>query len=139
MIADIEKYVSIYHEKLLAQKNLYENILFISHEEELLLKTKPLRLNKVIELLHQKNELLNSIHQIESEIIPIREKLNDLPLADTWKDSITVLIQQIGRLLEQLINTDAGNEQLLQDTMNYETPKPINTTYAVNAYKTCSR
>ncbi len=140
MIGVSDKYVACYKEKLIAQKNIYEQILALSNDERQQLNTKPLRLNKVIELLHQKNELLNIVHRLEAEIVPVRSKVLELSLSDSDRDSISAIVQQISHLLEQLISSDADNEQLLQDTMGQGmSPKPVNKTYAMNAYKTCAR
>lgn len=139
MGVSIEHCVAIYRDKLLDQKSLYEQILVLSQQEEKELTSKPLRLNKVIELLHRKNELLGQIQHIEQQIIPVRNQLQTTQLPDEVKDDLNELLRQIGGLLERLITSDADNEQLLQDTMNPQTTKTVNKNYAINAYKTCAR
>ncbi|MCD6459933.1 hypothetical protein J7L67_04615 [bacterium] len=139
MIFKPKKDIPEFIKKLNDQKSLYREMLNLSCEEKNILANKPLRLNNVIELLYQKEQLLSKVQGIEKDIAPFRNVIEQMELDNVYQATIDCCAKEIGELLEQLVLTDTQNEQVLQGTVVAKPSFFANPKNAVNAYKTFSR
>jgi len=139
MIFKPETDIPEFIKKLNDQKNIYHEMLELSQREENILFDKPLRLNQVIEVLYKKEQLLNKVQTIETDIAPLRNAVEQVEMDNVYRTTIDCCVKEIGALLEKLIESDAQNEQELQGKVNTKPSFFGNRKNAVNAYKTFSR
>ena len=139
MIFKPETDIPEFIKKLNDQKNIYHEMLELSQREENILESKPLRLNQVIEVLYKKEQLMNRIHTIETDIAPFRNAVEQVEMDNVYRTTIDCCVKEIGSLLEKLIESDTKNEEVLQGKVNTRPSFYANRKNAVNAYKNFSR
>lgn len=127
-----------YLEKLREQKTLYEQIVQLSQKEEQLLKTTPIALGKLVEVLQAKETLLNHIQEIEQDISALRALIQAAGgvMDEQSRAQATKHLSEIGTLLKRLLEKDVDNENLLKA---YVPASPaqnsvFNRQYALKAY-----